>query len=53
VLIFGFGLSLIFEAMNGFVMISKVFWVKNGLQKRFLDQKSIGFDFPTTIMVKI
>jgi hypothetical protein len=31
--------------MNEFVMVFRVFWVKNGLQKGFLGQKSIGPDF--------
>jgi hypothetical protein len=41
---FGFW-GVFFEAMNEFVMVFRVFWVKNGLQKRFLGQKSIGPDF--------
>jgi hypothetical protein len=39
--------------MNEFVMVSRVFWVKNGLQKRFFNKKSIDSDFPATTMTRI
>jgi hypothetical protein len=42
-----------FKAMNEFVMVSRVFWVKNGLQNRFFSQKSIDFDFLATTMTRI
>jgi hypothetical protein len=42
-------LGLFFEAIDRFIMVSKVFWVKN----RFLIQKNINLDFPATIEAEI
>ena len=42
-----------FKAMNEFVMVSRVFWVKNRLQNRFFSQKSIDLNFPATTMTRI
>jgi hypothetical protein len=39
--------------MKKFVMVSRVFWIKNGLHNRFLGQKSIDPDFPTTTVTGI
>ena len=49
---------LVFEVMNGFVMVSRVFYrcfgSKTGCKRGFwIKKKSIAHDFPTTIVVGI
>jgi len=39
--------------MNRFIIVFKVFWVKNRLQNRFLGQKNINPDFPVTTVAII